>query len=68
MSRDSALRIRAQAFRWALLLIAGCFLLVGLAFLGAIPVAVAYWVGLALGLLAIGAMAVYFVTHRESRQ
>jgi hypothetical protein len=68
MSRESALRTRGRAFRWALSLIVGCFVSVGLAFVGAIPIAAAYWVGIAFALSAVGAMAVYFVAHQEGRQ
>jgi hypothetical protein len=67
MSRESALRTKGQAFRWALWFIAGCFVSVGLTFARTVPVEVAYWVGIALALAAVGAMAVYFVAHMESR-
>lgn len=42
-------------------------LIVALAFLGLLPLAVAYWTGLLLAVLAIGAMGVYFVAHHEER-
>jgi hypothetical protein len=68
MSQESALRTKSRAFRWALWLIVGSFVPVGLAFAGVLSVAAAYWAGLLLALGAIAAMVVYFVAHQESRR
>lgn len=59
--------LKAKAFRWMLCFIFASGLVVALAFLDLLPLAVAYWTGLSLAVLAIGAMAVYFVAHHEGR-
>lgn len=68
MNRESPLSTKGRAFRWALSLIAGCFVIVGLAFLSVIPLVAAYWLGITLALSAIGAMTVYFIARREGNQ
>jgi hypothetical protein len=40
-------------------------LTVGAAFFELLPILVAYWLGLGLGIGAIGAMVIYFVAHQE---
>lgn len=68
MDRKKERGLKAKAFRWMLGSTIASGLLVFLAFLELLPLAVAYWVGLLLALLAIGAMAVYFVAHQEERR
>ena len=60
--------LKARAFRWNLCLVVGAILTVGAAFFELLPILVAYWLGLGLGIGAIGAMVIYFVAHQELRE
>lgn len=66
--RAGARALKARAFRWNLCLVVGAMLTVGAALLELLPISVAYWLGLVLGLGAIGAMVVYFAAHQEQRE
>jgi hypothetical protein len=58
-------RLKARAFRWMLCAVLASAVFVALAFLNILPIAISYWVGLALAVFAIACMAVYFVAHSE---
>lgn len=65
---DRARGLKSRAFRWNIGLVLAAMLAVGAAFLELLPLAVAYWLALGLGLGSIGATIVYFVAHQEQRE
>jgi len=65
--RNEGSGLKAKAFRWMLGFILLSGLVVALTFAHLLPLVIAYWIGLLLAVLAIGAMAVYFVAHHEVR-